>query len=98
MGTTTNKKTYEKIIAEDIEWLLAQPRTLERDHIEHVLRDSPTKKRVRHRFIGNADKQIDALDKGLPVPTYCEICARCGQVVHHVQTPKERRRYCPANH
>lgn len=34
---------YQQLIDEDIEWLLKQPRTLERDHIEQVLRDSPTR-------------------------------------------------------
>lgn len=41
MGTTLNRDAYEKLIAEDIEWLMKQPRTLERDHIAKVLRRSP---------------------------------------------------------
>lgn len=41
MGTTMNRRTYEKMVFEDIEWLLKQPRTVERIHIEQVLRDSP---------------------------------------------------------
>lgn len=41
MGTTMNRATYEKIIAEDLVWLLEQPHSLERMHIEQVLRDSP---------------------------------------------------------
>ncbi len=41
MVTTLNRRAYETLISEDIEWLIKQPRTLERDHIEHVLRDSP---------------------------------------------------------
>lgn len=38
MGTTMNKKTYAKMIEEDVEWLskYATP-SLERDHIEMVL-------------------------------------------------------------
>ena len=55
------------------------------------------KKRVRHHFVGNADKQIKALDQGKLVPQYFERCDRCGKIVRAVQTPKERRRYCPAN-
>ena len=35
-----NKHTYEKLIVEDIEWLLKQDRSLEREHIECVLADS----------------------------------------------------------
>ena len=34
------KETYQKLIDGDIEWLLRQPRDLERDHIEAVLRKS----------------------------------------------------------
>ncbi len=35
---TINSTAYRKLIDENIEWLLSQPRTLERDHIEIVLR------------------------------------------------------------
>lgn len=38
-----NRTAYERLIAENIEWLLKQPRTLERDHIECILRNSPDK-------------------------------------------------------
>lgn len=34
------KDAYQKLIDEDIEWLFRQPRDLERDHIEAVLRKS----------------------------------------------------------
>jgi hypothetical protein len=34
------KAAYEQLIAEDLEWLLKQPRTLERDHIESIVRCS----------------------------------------------------------
>jgi len=37
MKTTMNKKSYEKIIKEDIMWLKHQPNTLEREHILKVL-------------------------------------------------------------
>lgn len=40
MGTKLNKNGYSKLIAEDIEWLLDQPRSLERDHIHDVLKES----------------------------------------------------------
>jgi len=40
MSTTLNRKSYEKLIAEDICWLKAIPRTLERDHILAVLENS----------------------------------------------------------
>ncbi len=40
MSTTLNRPAYERLISEDIKWLLEQPRTLERDHIESVLMHS----------------------------------------------------------
>lgn len=43
------------------------------------------KKRIRHHFAGNIGEQA----------AYRERCTRCGLVVRYVQTPKERRRYCP---
>jgi hypothetical protein len=39
--TTLNRDGYAKLVEENLAWLLAQPRSLERDHIADVLRDSP---------------------------------------------------------
>ncbi len=33
-----NRAAYQRLVDEDLEWLLTQPRTLERDHIEQTLR------------------------------------------------------------
>lgn len=33
-----NASAYRKLIEENIAWLMAMPRTLERDHIEQVLK------------------------------------------------------------
>lgn len=41
MGGTLTRSAYEVLIKEDIEWLLKQPRSLERDHIITVLKASP---------------------------------------------------------
>ena len=38
---TLTKEAYEKLVAEDIEWLDKQPRSLEREHIALILKDSP---------------------------------------------------------
>lgn len=35
-----SRRAYQELIDGDIEWLLRQPRDLERDHIEEVLRKS----------------------------------------------------------
>lgn len=32
------RKAYGELLAEDLEWLLLQPRTLEREHIADILR------------------------------------------------------------
>lgn len=40
MPLTLNKSAYTQLIEEDIDWLLKQPRTLEREHIVAVLRES----------------------------------------------------------
>ena len=39
MGMMVNREAYQKLIDEDIEWLLKQPRSLERDHIVSVLKN-----------------------------------------------------------
>lgn len=38
-----NRVAYEQLIAEDRAWLAQQPDSLERVHIDAVLRDSPTR-------------------------------------------------------
>ena len=40
MTMKLNRSSYEALIAEDIVWLMRQPRTLERDHILAVLQVS----------------------------------------------------------
>lgn len=43
MSGPLTRSAYEKLIAEDIEWLVKQPDTLERQHIISVLLDSPNR-------------------------------------------------------
>jgi hypothetical protein len=40
MSMKMNQSAYQKLIDEDLAWLLQKPRTLERDHIAAVLRYS----------------------------------------------------------
>ena len=40
MGMMVNREVYQKLIDEDIEWILKQPRSLERDHIVSVFKNS----------------------------------------------------------
>lgn len=39
MSVLISPETYIKIIHGDLDWLLKQPRDLERDHIEAILRN-----------------------------------------------------------
>jgi len=39
MPTTLNKEAFQKLVDEDIDWLRKQPRTLEREHVEEIVRD-----------------------------------------------------------
>ncbi len=39
-GTKLTRAAYEKLIAEDVSWVMQQPRTSERDHVVLVLRAS----------------------------------------------------------
>ena len=38
MGTTLNRKAYQELIDENLEWLYEQPSCLERHHIAEILR------------------------------------------------------------
>lgn len=61
MTMKLNRRGYQELVDGDLEWLLQQPRTLERDHIEAVLRESP------ERYYGEIEKpapRADALSKG----------------------------------
>lgn len=40
MGTKMNKKSYQKLIDENLEWLNKQPKTLERMHIADIVKES----------------------------------------------------------
>lgn len=43
MSMRMNRRAYQKLIDGDMEWLMKQPRTLEREHIEIILKLSPDK-------------------------------------------------------
>ena len=40
MGTMMNRDAYQKLVDENIEWLMKQPRSLERDHIVEIVKCS----------------------------------------------------------
>ena len=37
MTSRLNRRSYAQLIREDLEWLMKQPRTLEREHIRLIL-------------------------------------------------------------
>lgn len=63
------KEAYQELIDGDIEWLLRQPRDLERDHIEAVLRKSV------ELLYGNEEQLMYR-----PITMYQIVCDRCGEV------------------
>jgi hypothetical protein len=42
MGMILNQQSYQRLVDEDLAWLAQQPRSLERAHIEDLLRWSVT--------------------------------------------------------
>lgn len=40
MGTL-NRQAFQRLVDEDLEWLLKQPRTLEREHVAEILKAAP---------------------------------------------------------
>jgi hypothetical protein len=67
--TNLNRQSYQKLIDEDIAWLLSQPRSLERDHIEIMLRWSV------NAIYGGLHKQCECEHEHLNEEG---ICRRCG--------------------
>lgn len=63
------KEAYQELIDGDIEWLLRQPRDLERDHIEAVLRKSV------ELLYGKKEQLMYR-----PITMYQIVCDRCGEV------------------
>lgn len=45
--TRLNRHAYQRLINEDLEWLSRQPRSLEREHIEVIVRQSPEREYTR---------------------------------------------------
>ena len=64
-----SRRSYQELIDGDIEWLLRQPRDLERDHIEAVLRKSV-------ELLYGKEEQL----MYRPITMYQIVCDRCGEV------------------
>jgi hypothetical protein len=46
-----SRESYEQMIREDLEWLMAQPRTLEREHIAEIVRQSPDREYAPEGYV-----------------------------------------------
>lgn len=86
MTTMLNRRTYQQMVDEDLRWLLAQPRTLERDHIEQIVRDS-----VAVYYPANRGDYADVRDDDRPATTRQYASGtREARYVEHVLTPLAR--------
>ena len=81
MGTTLNRIGYVKLIKGDLKYLLKQEPTLERDHIEQVLKSSI------NLLYGKENKKANILDETIR----CECadhqggpCAFCMEAKHNL--------------
>lgn len=87
--SNVNKQAYEKLIAEDIVALnkAMEPASLERKHIEHVLRWSIDvlygRKYREHFCIYDAKPKADSFELGAKW-----TCPRCGQQWERINEPK----------
>lgn len=85
MSTTLNRSGYKRLIEEDLSWLTDQSRSLERDHIELVLRDSIT------RIYGDESKEKAMTTKPKatackqPSSKHCPCCKEWAEVVARLQ-------------
>ena len=52
MSMKLSRDGYEKLIAENIEWLMKPPRTLEREHIIMIVKTSPDREYPPTRTCG----------------------------------------------
>lgn len=94
MGTTLNRHAYQRLIDENLEWLSKQPRSLERDHIEGIIKRS-----LHHEY--EVAEQFDALRKASEVALKwmdwwldSELCECDGH--GHICGKTERRREADA--
>lgn len=72
MGSTMNRQAYENLIADDLAWLSKQPHSLEKMHIEDVLRCSP------ERVYGNGG-QVHYHDAREMVVATMDLAPDCGE-------------------
>ena len=60
MSLWLNKRAFNELIEADIQWLREQPETLERDHIEQVLRNYADRYQGGGEFRGNGPQRDEA--------------------------------------
>jgi hypothetical protein len=84
MSFKMNQSAYQKLIDEDLAWLMQQPRTLERDHIAMIVKKSvkmyypePPEKALRCgtcAAIVPRDTPTEPVGEGLLEEATCEKC------------------------
>ena len=62
MSCKLNRAAYQKLVDEDVEWLLAQPRALERDHVIDIVKES-VGYYYDHAQLAAQSAQIETLQK-----------------------------------
>jgi len=73
--TTLNRAAYKKLIDEDLVWLAANsPNTLERRHIEHIIKDSLNQHYATNTRIVSAEGAT-ACDHEAGFDEHCDECA-----------------------
>jgi hypothetical protein len=78
VSTKLNREAFRKLIAENIDWLMKQPRTLEREHIKLCLEeaekfhyDLPA---MLQRVVDDDAQTVDAGEQGLSPVVMHEVC------------------------
>lgn len=52
MSCTIDKEAFQRLINRDLEWLMEQPRSPERDHIEAIIKQMPDLHYERLKYLG----------------------------------------------
>ena len=88
MGMILNAEALRKLLDGDLEWLLKQPRTLERDHIEIIVREyheraeeivGQARYRRRKLQIITVDRKSGKVTYGSFFPDFPDACQFCGK-------------------
>ena len=88
MTMPVNHQTYVRLLEEDIDWLMKQPRSLERDHIEIILRRLVSEK--EEPVVEDRNPYLVQEERRQQQATKCSFCG--GLLI-----PGPLGSYCPNN-